>query len=207
MEITWLGHATFLLEEGGTRVLIDPFLSGNPKAARQPDEVECDVILQTHGHVDHVFGAEELCRRTGAGFHIHAGDEPPIHTHTREDEWSFVLEGRVGLLIGDDHRHVACFADAGVDIAEDMLALARRHNSHGDHNSPIKYQLMPSLPVFPGERQRHAHHQATTRESPDTKLVAKWRYHSLQWHRTGWKVGVCRRFTAQPDPRWYAWTQ
>ena len=25
----------------------------------------------------------------------------PVHTHTREDEWSFVLEGHVGLLVGD----------------------------------------------------------------------------------------------------------
>jgi glyoxylase-like metal-dependent hydrolase (beta-lactamase superfamily II) len=33
-------------------------------------------IAATHGHVDHVFGAEELSRRTGAPFHIHAGDEP-----------------------------------------------------------------------------------------------------------------------------------
>lgn len=26
----------------------------------------------------------------------------PIHTHTHEDEYSFVLEGRVGLLLGDE---------------------------------------------------------------------------------------------------------
>jgi quercetin dioxygenase-like cupin family protein len=27
----------------------------------------------------------------------------PVHTHRHEDEWSFVLEGEVGLLIGGDH--------------------------------------------------------------------------------------------------------
>ena len=26
----------------------------------------------------------------------------PIHTHTREDEYSFVLEGRIGLQLGDE---------------------------------------------------------------------------------------------------------
>jgi L-ascorbate metabolism protein UlaG (beta-lactamase superfamily) len=66
MDITWLGHATFLLEHDGTRVLIDPFLSGNPTAARQPDEVECDVILQTHGHVDHMLDTVAIAKRTGA---------------------------------------------------------------------------------------------------------------------------------------------
>ena len=35
-------------------------------------------VLATHGHVDHVFGAAELCRRTGAPFQIHAGDEPYV---------------------------------------------------------------------------------------------------------------------------------
>ncbi len=66
MEITWLGHSTFLLEDAGTRVLIDPFLSGNPKAARGPDEVECDVILQTHGHLDHYLDTVAIAKRTGA---------------------------------------------------------------------------------------------------------------------------------------------
>ena len=42
MEIRFLGHACFELTEGDTRVLIDPFLTGNPKAAaearrRRPD--------------------------------------------------------------------------------------------------------------------------------------------------------------------------
>jgi L-ascorbate metabolism protein UlaG (beta-lactamase superfamily) len=66
MEITFLGHSAFLLEEGGTRVLIDPFLSGNPKAARSADEVEADVILLTHGHADHIGDTVDIAKRTGA---------------------------------------------------------------------------------------------------------------------------------------------
>jgi len=66
MDITFLGHACFLLEADGTRVLIDPFLTGNPKAAKTADEVEADVILLTHGHGDHIGDTVDIARRTGA---------------------------------------------------------------------------------------------------------------------------------------------
>jgi L-ascorbate metabolism protein UlaG (beta-lactamase superfamily) len=66
MEITFLGHACFLLEDDGTKVLIDPFLSGNPKAAKQADEVDCDVILLTHGHADHYGDVIDIAKRTKA---------------------------------------------------------------------------------------------------------------------------------------------
>ncbi len=66
MEVTWLGHATFLLQDGDTKLLIDPFLSGSPTASCGPDEVECDVILQTHGHVDHYLDMVDIAKRCGA---------------------------------------------------------------------------------------------------------------------------------------------
>jgi L-ascorbate metabolism protein UlaG (beta-lactamase superfamily) len=66
MEIRFLGHACFELSEGDTRVLIDPFLTGNPKAAVGPDEVEPTHILLTHGHVDHIGDTVALAKRTGA---------------------------------------------------------------------------------------------------------------------------------------------
>jgi L-ascorbate metabolism protein UlaG (beta-lactamase superfamily) len=66
MEITFLGHAAFLLEGGGAKVLIDPFLTGNPKAARSADEIEADAILLTHGHGDHIGDTVAIAKRTGA---------------------------------------------------------------------------------------------------------------------------------------------
>ena len=66
MEITFLGHACFQIEDGDTSILIDPFLSGNPKAAKQPDDVSPNVILQTHGHQDHYLDTVDIAKRTGA---------------------------------------------------------------------------------------------------------------------------------------------
>jgi L-ascorbate metabolism protein UlaG (beta-lactamase superfamily) len=65
VKITWLGHAAFLIE-GRDKVLVDPFLTGNPKASVSPDKVECDVICVTHGHADHLGDALDIARRTGA---------------------------------------------------------------------------------------------------------------------------------------------
>jgi L-ascorbate metabolism protein UlaG (beta-lactamase superfamily) len=66
VDIRWLGHACFELQSGGTTLLVDPFLSQNPKAAAQPDELEPDVILLTHGHFDHHLDTVDIAKRTGA---------------------------------------------------------------------------------------------------------------------------------------------
>ena len=66
MDIRFLGHAAFALEHGGKTVLIDPFLTGNPKAAASADEVAADAILLTHGHGDHYGDTVAIAKRTGA---------------------------------------------------------------------------------------------------------------------------------------------
>ena len=65
-EIRFLGHAAFTLSDGDTTVLIDPFLTGNPKAAISADDVDATTILVTHGHADHVGDTVAIARRTGA---------------------------------------------------------------------------------------------------------------------------------------------
>jgi L-ascorbate metabolism protein UlaG (beta-lactamase superfamily) len=66
MDIRFLGHACFELREGDTSVLIDPFLSENPKAAVGPDEVDPTTILLTHGHFDHIGDTVDVAKRAGA---------------------------------------------------------------------------------------------------------------------------------------------
>ena len=66
MDIRFLGHAAFALEHDGKTVLIDPFLTGNPKAAASADDVAADAILLTHGHGDHYGDTVAIAKRTGA---------------------------------------------------------------------------------------------------------------------------------------------
>jgi L-ascorbate metabolism protein UlaG (beta-lactamase superfamily) len=66
MDIRFLGHACFELTEGNTRVLVDPFLTGNPKAAAKAEEMEPTHIFLTHGHADHIGDTVDIAKRTGA---------------------------------------------------------------------------------------------------------------------------------------------
>jgi L-ascorbate metabolism protein UlaG (beta-lactamase superfamily) len=66
MEIRFLGHACFMLSDGDTTVLIDPFLTGNPKAAIAAEDVSATTILLTHGHADHYGDTVPIAKRTGA---------------------------------------------------------------------------------------------------------------------------------------------
>jgi L-ascorbate metabolism protein UlaG (beta-lactamase superfamily) len=66
VDIRFLGHACFELSDGDTRVLIDPFLTGNPKAAAEPSEVEPTHIFLTHGHGDHWGDVVDIAKRTKA---------------------------------------------------------------------------------------------------------------------------------------------
>jgi L-ascorbate metabolism protein UlaG (beta-lactamase superfamily) len=66
MELRFLGHSAFELRDGETTVLVDPFLTGNPRAAASADEVEATTILLTHGHADHLGDTVAIAKRTGA---------------------------------------------------------------------------------------------------------------------------------------------
>ena len=66
LNYTYFGHSCFLLDDGKYKVLTDPFLTENPLAAAKPEDIECDYILVSHGHFDHLGQAEEIAKRTGA---------------------------------------------------------------------------------------------------------------------------------------------
>jgi L-ascorbate metabolism protein UlaG (beta-lactamase superfamily) len=66
MDIRFLGHACFELRDGDTSLLVDPFLTGNPKAAVGAGDVNPTTILLTHGHADHIGDTVDIAKRTGA---------------------------------------------------------------------------------------------------------------------------------------------
>lgn len=67
MKVTNYGHACWLVEVAGHKLLFDPFISPNELASHiDISKIECDYILITHGHEDHVADVENIALRTGA---------------------------------------------------------------------------------------------------------------------------------------------
>lgn len=68
VSIRFLGVAAYeILTSGGQRILVDPFLDGNPASPLRSTEVDAvDLLLVTHGAFDHLGDAEGIARRTGA---------------------------------------------------------------------------------------------------------------------------------------------
>ena len=63
---TFLGHSCFLVEHDETRLIIDPFLTGNPQAEAKPEDINVDYVLLTHGHGDHLGDSVEIAKSNDA---------------------------------------------------------------------------------------------------------------------------------------------
>ena len=61
MKITYLGHATLIVEMNNKKILFDPFITRNPLASSiDIQSLNVDYIFVTHGHQDHVLDVEAV---------------------------------------------------------------------------------------------------------------------------------------------------
>lgn len=64
MNIQFLGHACLYITIKDIKVLVDPFITGNPKAAHlKLEEINPDFILLTHAHQDHTLDVEYFAKK------------------------------------------------------------------------------------------------------------------------------------------------
>ena len=107
IQVTWLGHACFLVvSPGGTQLLIDPWIKGNPAT---PDSLQDlsrykpNAILVSHSHFDHSKDAKEIALASGAPV---VGSFDWVGTLGLPDKQ--VLGGNVGgtLKVGDVVIHI-----------------------------------------------------------------------------------------------------
>jgi len=117
MKCTFYGHACFLLDTGRHKILFDPFIRGNEKAAHiNVDSIEADFILLSHGHVDHIAETEEIAKRCRAtvvsNYEVamyFGAKECQIHPMNHGGSWSFDF-GRVHYV---QAVHTSSLPDGG----------------------------------------------------------------------------------------------
>jgi L-ascorbate metabolism protein UlaG (beta-lactamase superfamily) len=67
MKVTYYGHSCFAVDVAGKRLLFDPFIRPNPKAASvDVSRITADYLLLSHGHFDHMADAAYLAKQTSA---------------------------------------------------------------------------------------------------------------------------------------------
>ncbi|MFW9792810.1 MAG: metal-dependent hydrolase [Candidatus Thorarchaeota archaeon] len=110
MKVTYLGHASFKIEEDGKIVYVDPWLSGPTSPITVDDVDKADIVLVTHDHADHGFvEGRDICKKTGAIFvamnelAIKAGDQGVQNIHTLNIGGSVDIGGVVVTLVQAFH--------------------------------------------------------------------------------------------------------
>jgi len=69
VKIDFLGHASFRFEADGTIIYFDAWLDDNPACGLKVADVKkADIVIATHGHIDHVGDSFQIAKQTGATF-------------------------------------------------------------------------------------------------------------------------------------------
>ena len=156
--ITWLGHATYRLTLPDERVvLIDPWLKDNPSCPDSLAEVpRCDIILLTHGHVDHTGDVERIVKQ-----------HDPLVIGTLE--LCSALQSRIG---GGRFSGMNTGGTQDVDGVRVSLTSAIHSSSIDGPNGPI-YTGMPNGLVVAHDGLATIYHAGDTDVFGDMAIIAK----------------------------------
>lgn len=116
MKITFLGHASLQINTAEHEILVDPFISGNEKAAEKIEvsKLKPDYILVTHAHQDHILDVETIAKASGAtivsNFEIatfYGNKGLNVHPMNHGGQWKFDF----GIVKYTQAIHTSSFPD------------------------------------------------------------------------------------------------
>ena len=151
MKLTYFGHSCFLVESGGQKLLFDPFITPNPLAKGVDiSKIRADLILLSHGHVDHVADAVALANQTGA----------PVVGNWEVCEWL----GRQGLtnLVAMNHGGSKKFGSGSVKMTSAIHSSTMPDGSSGGNPGGYAVELAEGAFYYSGD----------TALTMDMKLIA-----------------------------------
>ena len=161
MKITFYGHASLGIEIGGKNIIVDPYISPNPKASHiDVNALKADYILLTHAHGDHIADVETIAKNTNAtivsnaeiaGFYANKGFE--THPMNHGGSWNFDF-GKVKFV---QAIHSSSFPDGSYGGNPGGFVIEGEHKNiyiAGDTALTFDMQLIPlrtklDLAVFP----------------------------------------------------------
>lgn len=143
VQLHFCGHSCFFIQGEKARIIVDPWLRGNPQALIDPGKIKVDAVLVSHGHYDHlgdaleiseqcqapIIGTAELvtyCAKKGAKTHrMHIGGAhdfgdfwlkltPAWHGSSNLDENNYYLGMPCGFLIKIDGKIIYHAGDTGL---------------------------------------------------------------------------------------------
>ncbi|TNE82350.1 MAG: metal-dependent hydrolase [Bacteroidetes bacterium] len=154
MLITYLGHASFLIETGKHRLVFDPFIRGNEltKGKVDFDALKPDFILVSHGHEDHTADLVDLANASGAQVigswemqnWLHQQGIKNTHAMNFGGSWNFPF-GRVKFF---QAMHTSSFADNSyAGAAGGFIVETEEHCFYYSGDTGL-FQDMKLIPMF-----------------------------------------------------------
>ena len=86
-----MGNNTYVLHDARSKeaVVVDPSMDAGPVLEWVRDKgLTVNAVLNTHGHMDHVFSNALFVRETGAGLYIHRDDAAMLEDLPKQGRWT-----------------------------------------------------------------------------------------------------------------------